>query len=105
MSEMISIREAAKRGIERLRSPKWVTPEDHLKIDIVNGVPGPWVHLYAPFNLECNGVDPVDVLCVQMNYESPDWVSYDGPIAGSDEYLTAQARYKGCLSDGQKLSS
>ncbi len=98
MNNKISIEEAATRGIERLRQPQWVTAEDHLKIDIINGKPGPWTHLYAPFNLECNGKDPVDVLCINMNYKSADWLPYTGPVADSDEYRAAQARYTGCLS-------
>jgi hypothetical protein len=104
MNDKISIEEAAARGIERLRQPKWVTAEDHLKIDIINGKPGPWTHLYAPFNLECNGKDPVDVICMNMNYKSADWLPYAGPIADSDEYRAAQARYAGCLSANEKVS-
>jgi len=31
--ELISIRQAAKQGISRLRKPIWALPMDHLKID------------------------------------------------------------------------
>ena len=41
--------------------------------------------------------DPVDVLCVNQDYNSADWVPYTGPVADSDEYRAAQARYAGCL--------
>jgi hypothetical protein len=58
---MISIVYAAANGVERVRKPIWANPLDHLKIDIVDGKPGPWLHLWCPFNKECNGRDPVDV--------------------------------------------
>lgn len=94
---LISIHEAAAAGIERLRKPMWATPEDHLKIDIVDGKAGPWTHLYAPFNLACNTKDPVDVVCLYVDYRIIEWEPYTGPIAGSNEYKAAQDRYKGCL--------
>lgn len=102
-NELISIEQAAERGIERLRQPQWATPEDHIKIDIVNGKPGPWTRLYAPFNLECNGRDPVEILCVHMNYQSADWLPYEGPLPDSDEYRAAQAQYAGCLTQEDTL--
>jgi hypothetical protein len=95
--KLISINEAAAAGIERLRYPKWVTPEDHLKIDIIDGKPGLWTHLFAPFNRECNGRDPVSIICTQMDYGAAEWEPYTGPISGSDEYKAAQACYDGCL--------
>lgn len=99
MSELISIHEAASRGIERLRQPQWANPLDHLKIDIVKGRAGPWVHLWAPFNKECNGRDPFDMLAVQIDYNSAEWLEYTGPIETSDEYKAGCAVYDGCLAD------
>lgn len=90
---MISIREAAAHGIERLRKPVWVDPCAHLKIDIVDWMPGPWTHLYDPFNLQCNGRDPVDVLCINMDCDAQEWEPHSGPSADSDEYRVAQAAY------------
>lgn len=94
---LISINDAAAAGIQRLRHPKWVIPEDHLKIDIINGKPGVWTHLYSPFNRECNGRDPISELFTRMDYTSAEWEPYTGPIADSDEYRAAQARFDGCL--------
>lgn len=95
---MISIAEAAARGIQRLRLPVWANPLDHLKIDIFDGKPGPWTHLFCPFNKECNGRDPVDILALQMDYDSRQFVIYDGPNSESDEYKAAQAKFDGCLT-------
>jgi hypothetical protein len=88
---LISINEAAALGIDRIRKPIWATPEDHLKIDIINGKPGPWIHLYAPFNKECNGCDPVNILWIQMDYNEPVYVPYTGPLPDSEEYLAKVA--------------
>lgn len=94
----ISLKEAAERGIERVRKPQWVTPEDHVKIDIINGNLGPWLHLWCPFNTECNGRDPVDVLAHQSDIGLREWVAYNGPHSDSEEYKTAVAMYSGALS-------
>jgi hypothetical protein len=55
--EMISIREAAARGIEKVRDPHW-HHGDYIKIDIIDGAPGPWLHLYSPLNVRLHGRDP-----------------------------------------------
>ena len=97
MAELISLYEAAERGIERVRQPNWANPFDHLKIDIVDGKPGPWLHLFAPFNIECNGRDPVDFLWMfgPMNAD-PDakcFEPYTGPMPDSDEYAANVSRF------------
>lgn len=100
MTELISIAEAAKRGIQRLRKPIWASKFDHLKIDIVNGAPGIWVHLYAPFNKECNGRDPVDMLIFQLGptaAKDKEFLPYSGPLPDSDEYKAEVAVFDGCL--------
>jgi hypothetical protein len=89
----ISINEAANQGIGYLRKSVWAIPLDHLKIDILDGKPGPWVHLYSPFNRVCNGEDPVGILCLSLDYDEPEWEVYEGPLADSDEYKAAQAEY------------
>lgn len=102
MSDEISMNEAAARGIARLRKPVWSDPFDHIKIDIFEGKPGPWMHLYAPFNKECNGRDPVDIVWViQFGKEAADsreFVPYDGPLPDSDAYKARQAQFDGVLS-------
>lgn len=99
MSELISINEAAASGIERLRRPNWANPMDHLKIDIVNGKPGPWTHLYAPFNQECTGRDPVSMpFGFGVDHGAKEWEPYQGPLPDSNEYRAEQARFAGCLA-------
>lgn len=59
---LISIAQAAEQGIDRIFLPIWSNPMDHIKIDIIDGIPGPWMHFYSPFNKEINGCDPVNAL-------------------------------------------
>lgn len=99
-STLISIRQAAARGVERVHGPQWAGRFDHFKIDIVDGQPGPWLHLFAPFNLRCNGRDPVDLLTVgrtakimHLDCDAEQFEPYTGPIAGSDEYQHEVARF------------
>ena len=101
MDGHISIADAAKLGIERVRLPQWANPLDHLKIDIIKGKPGPWLHLFAPFNKECNGRDPVNFLWMtgpmKTDVNVAEFVVYEGPLPDSDEYQAAQAAFDGCL--------
>lgn len=102
MSNLISINEAVKQGIERLRNPIWVTPEDHLKIDIIEleggeKEPRPWAKLYCPFNLECNGKDPVELLLLFVDCDKAEWEPYAGVLPDSEEYKSRQESYKGVL--------
>src|SRR4029077_3212709 len=93
---MISLNQAAARGIERIRKPHWADPADHFKLDIIDGKPGPWLHLFAPFKKECNGRDPVDILWIIQfgnDADAAEFIPYDGPLPDSDAYKAAQARY------------
>jgi hypothetical protein len=101
-ARMMSMKEAAALGIERLRKPVWADPLDHMKIDIVDGELGPWMHLYAPFN-QRTGHDPVDILwSVQFGKDSAssrEFVVYDGPLPDSDVYKARQAQFDGVRGD------
>ena len=100
--KLISIHTAAANGILRLRMPKWANKLDHLKIDMLAPLPlgsdgphtmGPWLHLYAPFNQECNGRDPVDILSMQFDLNAAEYEPYTGPLPDSDEYKAAVAAF------------
>ncbi|HEY1431856.1 MAG TPA: hypothetical protein VGF39_09550 [Stellaceae bacterium] len=99
---MISLNEAARRGIERIRKPIWSDPLDHIKINIVDGKPGPWLHLFAPFNQECNGRDPVRLLWIVQwpnSANSHEFEPYTGPLPDSAVYRAAAQAYAGVLVD------
>lgn len=97
---LISINEAVKLGHPRLRKLIWANPFDHIKLDLIDGVMGPWIHLFAPFNKECNGHDPVDILAFSQraSFDNPEFAIYDGPLPSSDEYKAAVAKFDGCLA-------
>ena len=98
----ISLKEAAQRGVSRVRRPIWANPFDHLELDLCgDGFHGPWAHLYAPFNLECNGRDPVDVLSTELDWNAQIYEPYTGPLPESDGYKAAQLRFAGTL-DGER---
>lgn len=78
LEELISINEAAERGIETLRKPVWASDTDYLKIDIieVDGVKkaGPWIHLYSDMNDEINGRNPVSTIgFMEGDYNEKCW--------------------------------
>ena len=112
---LISIRQAARLGIERVRQPNWANPLDHIKIDLLRDHPdgkltgefGPWLHLYAPFNEECNGRDPVDMLVIMegIDLDAEGLERYTGPLPDSDEYKADVAKYRGCLAQGKSGDS
>lgn len=93
---LMSLKEAAARGIERVRQPNWVGEFDHIKIDLLpDGKMGPWAHIYSPMNQSINGRDPVDMLCLKGIGVDPDaqgGYAYTGPLPDSDEYKAEVAR-------------
>ena len=91
--KLISLKQAAQQGVDRVRLPRWAHKMDHLKIDIIAGMPGLWLHLYCPLNRACNGRDPVDTLGLDSNYDAEEFEIYQGPLPDSEEYKAEQKRY------------
>ena len=80
MTRLISINEAAAKGIERLRKREWKLPEDNLKIDIVDGKAGPWLHLYSPINESVLGVkNPQTFLGLNFSYNTQEFLPWEEP--------------------------
>jgi hypothetical protein len=98
----ISIYEAAGRGVDRIRMERWANKFDHLKITIDSKGLCPWIKLYAPFNEECNGRDPVEILEWDLDCHERVYVPYEGPLPDSDEYRAEAARFKGVLGNGKR---
>lgn len=98
--DLISINDAAERGIVYLRQPQWANPLSHLKIDIQpDGKPGIWLRFFDPFNKECNGRDPVEMLAPLAGSSSEKcWLPYTGKLSDSDEYKAAVKNYEGSLA-------
>ena len=98
-TKLISINQAVKKKVDRLRKPIWANPMDHFKIDIVGDKLGPWLHFYSPFNKECNGRDPIDELFMMWspNLDIKEFEIYNGPLPDSQEYQEAVTSYEGVL--------
>ena len=83
MSEHISINEAAKTGVTRLRRDNWVNPDDHIEIyiaDQVKGWAGPWVKLWSPINEPILKQDNPQMLLITSVGDTDDkcWTPYRG---------------------------
>ena len=107
MSDLISIKEAQDHGVERVRKPMWANKLDHLNV-MPHGKPGLWTHLYCPFNKECNGRDPVEILIYQLDLHAKEYEPYTGPLPDSEEYRKAASYFDGCLGtspngDGEQV--
>lgn len=91
-NDLISINQAVDLGIDRLRKPMWANKCDHLKIDILDGELGPWIHIYSPSNELVNGRDPVSILRGSSSFvpiagqDACEFELYEGPLPGSEEY-------------------
>lgn len=97
--KLMSLHEAKAAGIVRVRRPIWSNAMDHLELTVLPGGDlGPWVKLWCPFNLECNGKDPMQLLAgLDLSTDSREFVEYTGPTGESPEYLAERARFDGCL--------
>ena len=89
----ISINQAAAQGIERIRLSRWANPLDHIKIDIIDGRPGLWAHLYSTMNLAFNGRDPVDQLMLK-GLDDEEYEPYSGPFPDSEEYIQKSTSFE-----------
>jgi hypothetical protein len=63
---LISVYEAAARGITTLRSPAWRDPDDHIEIDVVDGKIGPWFRLHSSSNEICGYENPRSILWISV---------------------------------------
>jgi hypothetical protein len=92
---LISIRDAAERGIQRLRQPVWKIEFDHIELTLVDGTMGPWAKFWSPFNRVCNNRDPIHILIASpaLRFSQPIidsgervWVEYTGAPGNSEAY-------------------
>lgn len=81
----MTLSEAAKRGITRLRLPWWANENAYVRIDIVgNGQAGVWLHLYDRAAQEAIGEPtPQSVLCIGDS--TVDYEAYQGKLDREDQ--------------------
>lgn len=78
MTDLISINDAIKIGVTKLRLDHWADPKDHIEIHItVNGELGPWVKFWSP-TLEHIGMkNPHEALITEFNCDEKCWSKYE----------------------------
>lgn len=80
----MTLTEAAKAGISRIRRPMWADEKAYARIDLVgDGKLGPWLHLYDRGAQTAIGQPtPQDVMCIGDTTD--DYVEYTGEIDPAD---------------------
>jgi hypothetical protein len=74
----MTLREAAAKGVERVRLAHWANPSDYVKIDIIDGLAGPWAHLYSPVQ-DLPGYERPQNFPSFLDANA-DYEPYDGPL-------------------------
>lgn len=78
IERMISVRQAAARGISKLRLDNWANPQDHFEFYLVpGGGVGPWVKLWSPTNEPIGMPNPQTLLITMMgDLDDECWLPY-----------------------------
>lgn len=82
MAEKKTLGEWAKLGVSRVRLAVWANPEDYVRLDLFDGMHGPWLHLYAPVQAVLGYPSPQDVLAASP--DTAEWERYLGPKHAKD---------------------
>lgn len=87
MGGLLSIKEAAVRGISRLRQPQWANPMDHIELHIgTEGRIGPWIKLWSPTNVPVlKQADPQHLLSFQFDENEKAYVPFIGEYSAAFE--------------------
>lgn len=74
----MTLAEAATKGILRVRQNHWANPSAYLKIDVFDGLLGPWGHLYDRPTQEAIGAATPQTFPL-FGESSSEWVEWSGP--------------------------
>lgn len=80
MIELISIKEAANKGIKKIRLDKWANPHDYIEIPILDekGTIGPWFKLWSNTNEIIGQKNPQQISILMMgDLDEKIWSPYD----------------------------
>jgi hypothetical protein len=80
----MTLTEAAKRGIARLRRPHWSFQNAYVRQDLIDGMVGPWLHLFSPDEQRIIGVDTPQTILRLGEIDTDDFEEYTGPLAPQD---------------------
>lgn len=95
----LSINEAIKKGISRLRKPAWSNYCDHLQLTLLRGGLDQSIKIYSPFNRTYHARDPVIILAdlYKNSFDCFEFEIYRGPLPGAFEYINEEKR----ISEGR----
>ena len=88
----MTLHDAVRLGICRVREPNWAEKTCYMKIDLIQKergknefAHGPWLHLYSPISQKAIGArTPQDMLCTLVNWDEDGYEVYTGEIAEGD---------------------
>lgn len=108
----LSINEAVKAGIDRLRLDNWANKDDHIKIVITKhpetGEPylGAWWELWSPVNEMINGRNPVKNMVIGAmglgDLDAPCWTVYH-PVTTGMTWREGFTRWRKWAREGNTL--
>jgi hypothetical protein len=77
----LTLHEAVRMGISKLRTSNWACAEDHILLDIItqdgHNYHGPLVHLYSPLNEVIGQPNPQDLLFLMFDWDEDGWEPYN----------------------------
>jgi len=79
MTDLISINDAVRDGISKLRMDNWANAEDHIELYLIEGLEaGPWVKLWSPANEICGNENPHRIMITMLgDYDAKCWRPYN----------------------------
>lgn len=86
----MTLNDAVRLGIARVRVPKWAEATCYLKLDLIQEsgnkfLSGPWLHLYSPVTQKAIGErTPQDLLFNVISWDEEGFEAYTGEIAEGD---------------------
>ncbi len=116
---LISINQAVKQGIDKIRLPIWSNADDYLKIDLIKTASGdiclgPWFHLFSPVSELVGLSNPHDILSLNFDLDEEVFEPYvvvdksvldrRGDLADDEEYCS-QCNGTGVLGERESCYS
>lgn len=88
----MTINDAIRLGICRIRMPYWAEPTCYLKLEFIQKEAGssafyvgPWFRLFSPVTQKgCGYPTPQDILSFNFSFDEEGWEPYIGPISDKD---------------------
>lgn len=72
----LSLRQAARSNITRLRLPNWVNNADYVEIDTMGGEIVGWIKLYSPLNESIGVENPKKLPLFFFDLDKEEWLPW-----------------------------